>query len=168
MCCVESLGTKAGHVRSPLHLHCFLQGLSSTGLGDSCCSNSCNSQAKLHIRAISRCFHYNLHLWFIWSRPWGLKLQLTLLLALVWPGLFHTPLGVYLLQVKPYLRTTDSSGVHLLWHGLTHSHSCFEVDQFQHGLFHGAQCLQRCSCSSMASLTASSLENKPAPVWPYP
>lgn len=44
---------------------------------------------------------------------------------------------------------TPRGSVYLLWHGLTHSHSCFEADQFQHGLFHASQC-QRCVYSSMA------------------
>lgn len=66
-----------------------------------------------------------------------------------------SPLGVYLLQVVPYLCATVSPGVYLLQRRLIHSHSRFEVPLFQRGLIHGPQCLQRYTCSSVALPTAT-------------
>lgn len=73
-----------------------------------------------------------------------------------------------------------SSGLCLLWHRLIHSHSCFQVQLFQHGFLHWPQYLQRCISFSVA-LTAivpsevnllqhgcSPSREAPALLWAYP
>ena len=64
-----------------------------------------------------------------------------------------SPLRAYLLRVEPYLCATVFSGVYLLlWHGLVHIHSCFEVHLLQRGLTH----------------SHSPFRSVPTPTWPYP